>query len=152
MESSDGLQPVTPMRPERRFVDNFDYLHGGLTLHRLAVESSTRCGTNAVGTWKTELHHPTIPNAKLPQGYFLLPLSCCYILLICVSPLYLSRPSSRCSHHSNSIDSQINLNHGVNVILSSLNILFSSSAVTYRVSLASLGLTSRSTSALINRM
>ena len=75
-----------------------------------------------------------------------------YILLICLSPLYLSNPSSRCSHHSNSIEWQISLNHGVKARLLSLNIVFNSSSETYLLSRTSFGLMSKSTSALMNRM
>jgi len=75
-----------------------------------------------------------------------------YILRISCSFMYLSRPSSRCSHHSNSNVLQISLNHGVNFRAGSLNIDFRPSASTYRVAETSFILGSISTSALMNRM
>lgn len=156
MEVLARLQPVTSMRLVRRFVDNHDYPAGGLTRARWWLMRHHVC----TGTQQTELQScyitrphnmqkPTskqtgFPATRVPILY--------YILRIWVSALYLSKPPSRCSHHSNNIDSQISLNQGVNSNLSSLNIAFSSSVVTYCVSLASLGFTSRSTSALMNRM
>lgn len=75
-----------------------------------------------------------------------------YMRLISVSPLYLSRPWSRCAHHSNSMLSQMSLNHGVKTSLSSLNMALNWSADTYLVSLTSFGLGLRSTSAFMKRM
>lgn len=75
-----------------------------------------------------------------------------HILRISCSFTYLSRPSSRCSHHSNSKVLQMSLNHGVNLRAGSLNIDFRPSALTYRVARTSFILGSISTSALMNRM
>lgn len=76
-----------------------------------------------------------------------------HIRRISFSPLYLSNAAvPRWLHHSNSIELQMSLNHGVNLRPGSPNITFSSSAETYRVSRTSLGFSFRSTSAWIKRM
>lgn len=76
-----------------------------------------------------------------------------YIRRICCSFLYPSSDAEpRWLHHSNSIELQISLNHGVNFSPGCSNICFSSSADTYRVSRTSLGFTFKSTSAWMNRM
>jgi hypothetical protein len=75
-----------------------------------------------------------------------------HILRIAVSPMYFSRPSSKCSHHSKSMVLQISLNQGVNLSAGSWNNSFNPSAVTYLVSWTSFGFGSRSTSALMKRM
>ena len=66
--------------------------------------------------------------------------------------VYFSSPESRCSHHSNSMEWHISLNHGVNFRLGSSNRPFNSAGATYCVSRTSFLLTSRSTLALMNRI
>ena len=81
-------------------------------------------------------------NHQFPPFIFLSP----HILRISLSSKYPSKPfipiplPSNASHHSNSRVSQMSLNHGVNLRLSSRNMARSSSGVTQRVSRTSLGL------------
>ena len=76
-----------------------------------------------------------------------------YIRRIPDSPLYLSNDDEpRWSHHSNSIELQMSLNHGVKMSPDCWNICFNSSGDTYRASRTSFGLIFRSTSAWIKRI
>lgn len=68
------------------------------------------------------------------------------------SLLNFSSPESRWSHHSNSFVSQMSLNHGVIFDVGSARMARRSSGVTYFVAWTSLGLTSRSTLALMKKM
>ena len=97
--------------------------------------------------------HPIQPSpSPLPFPSTSTPFPNLYILRICVSPIYFSRPESKCSHHSKSMVSQIRRNHGVKLSLGSASMARSSVGETHFVSRTSFGLMASVTDAEVKRM
>lgn len=116
----------------------------GSSNHRTIVSARSVC------SFPSSLPSPSLPLMQAhPMQRSLYRL---YMRRICCSLVYFSRPESRLSHHSNSMELQISLNQGVNFKVGSSKSFFRLSAPTYWVAWTSLGLLSRSTCVLMKRM